>query len=721
MCIRRIRRWIILSSAVLGGLVILSIALWQALRTGLPYHDSFSVGRTTEWERYDGTWSVAGGAARNDSDDRGAKFMTGSPNWRDYSVEADVELLGHSGDAGLVVRATDEEQGIDSYRGYYAGLRVPDGTLIIGRANYGWAEYQNSLMPGGIEPFRWYHLKVVAYGCTVAASAVNPHTGASAIAALGEDLDSCARNGRIGLRSFLTGGIWRNVHVVPAGAADLVQLAGTHDVSHSTLVPLTLQQVLDGCRRALRSQLGRPSPRSCAGTADPVPLVPARTDAIRNLLVVTPIRTSTASVRGSVILTKPAMYVEDSTGGVSIPEAKDASLKVGDEVEVTGIVKPNEFSATMVNATVRLLWAGTPSPPLAITVSQAATGAFDARFVELEAFLDTVEETVDKSLVLSLHDREQRFRAILKGSSENQRASSLTQGSRLRVRGVCVASPEYTNHLSPFVVLLRSMGDVQRVAGPPWWSKRNLIAIVSGIVFFSLLAYMFYIRAEQWRLRAILQERQRLAHELHDTLAQSFAGIGFQLMAIAKRMPRDLHALHEQLEVASQLVAQGHQEARRSISTLRPGGLDSIELVPALSHTAQAMVAGGPVTVDVIAKGSSRHIPLKVADVLYRVGVEAIANAIRHAQATHIGVVAEYKAQEVILAVEDDGIGFVREEVSEGFGLLGMTKRVESVGGAICINSVPGTGTRVQIAVSLPRPFMSGWPSYRKYDRAAMS
>jgi signal transduction histidine kinase len=708
---RRIRRWIILSSAVLGGLVVLSIALWQALRTGLPYHDSFSVGRMTEWESYDGTWSVAGGAARNDSDDRGAKFMTGSPNWRDYSVEADVELLGRSGDAGLVVRATDEEQGIDSYRGYYAGLRVPDGTLIIGRANYGWAEYQNSIMPGGIEPFRWYHVKVVAYGCTVAASAVNPNTGTSTITALEEDLDSCARTGRIGLRSFMTGGIWKNVHVVPAAEPDLLQLRGRHDVSHSKLVPLTLQEVLDGCRRALRSQLGRPS----------VPRVPAHTEPIRNLLVATPMKTSTVSVRGSVILTNPAMYVEDSTGGVSIPETKDEPLKVGDEVEVTGIVRPNEFSTTMMNATVRLLWAGTPSPPLAITVSQAATGAFDARFVELEAFLDSVEETVDKSLILSLHDNGQHFRAILNGSSENQKTSSLTQGSRLRVRGVCVASPEYTNRLTPFVVLLRSMGDVQRVAGPPWWSKRNLIAIGSGFIFFSLLAYMFYIRAEQWRLRAILQERQRLAHELHDTLAQSFAGIGFQLRAIAKRMPRDLQALHEQLKVASQLVAQGHQEARRSISMLRPGGLDSIELLPALAHTAQAMVAGGPVTVDVMAKGSSRQIPLKVADVLYRVGVEAIANAIRHAQATHIGVVAEYKAQGLILTVEDNGIGFVPEEVSEGFGLSGMTKRVESVGGAICINSVLGAGTSVKVAVSLPGLFLSGWLSYRKYDRAAMS
>lgn len=708
MRVRQLRRWTLVSSALLGGLALVSFALRQAPRSGVLYHDSFSIGRTTEWESYDGTWSVAGGAARNDSDDRGAKFMTGSPNWGDYSLEADIELLGHSGDAGLVVRASDEEQGIDSYRGYYVGLRVPDGTVIIGRANYGWAEYQNSVMPGGIEPFRWYHAKVVAYGCTIAASAMNPDKGVSATAALQEDADSCSRTGRVGLRSFMTGGVWKNVRVVPVAKGDLLKVTSSHEISRSKLIPLTLQQVLDGCRRALKTELDRPL----------VPRIPIHTEPIRSLLVATEMKSPT-SVRGAVILTKPALFVEDSTGGASIQQATNASLKVGDEVEVTGIVKPNEFSATMVNATVHLLWAGIPNPPLAITASQAATGAFDARLVELEAFLDTVEETVDKSLVLGLHDGDQRFRAILKDSSENQRTSWLTQGSRLRIRGVCVASPEYTTHLTPFVVLLRSIDDLQRVVGPPLWSKRNLIAMVTGVIFLSLLAYMFYIRAEKWRLHAILQERQRLAHELHDTLAQSFAGIGFQLRAIAKRMPSDLHALREQLEVASQLVAQGHQEARRSISTLRPGGLDSIEILPALAHTAQTMVAGGPVTVKAMTEGSSRQIPLKLADVLYRVGVEAIANAVRHAQATQINIIAEYHPQELILRIEDNGIGFIREEVSEGFGLLGLTKRVESVGGALSIHSIPGAGTRVVVAVSLPRPFSFSLPSYRKYDRAA--
>jgi signal transduction histidine kinase len=358
-----------------------------------------------------------------------------------------------------------------------------------------------------------------------------------------------------------------------------------------------------------------------------------------------------------------------------------------------------------------------PDPPLAVTVSQAATGAFDARFVELEAYLDGIDEASDNNLILSLHNGDQRFRAILKGSFGNVARPSLAQHSLLRVRGVCSTLSEYTSNRTPFALLLRSMDDIERVAGPPWWSARNLIAIVIGAIFVVLLVYLFYIRAEHWRLHAVIEERQRLAHELHDTLAQSFAGIGFQLGAIRKRLPSNLHALHNQLEVASQLVAQGHQEARRSVSTLRPNCIESIELLPALTRSAALMVSGDAVTVKASTKGKYRQIPLKLTDVLFRVGLEAIANAVRHARATHIGVTAEYDVNGLILTVEDDGIGFVPEEVSDSFGLLGMKKRLESVGGTIQISSAPGIGTRIEVAVPLPRLYRFAFPYFGRGPR----
>jgi signal transduction histidine kinase len=694
--------------ASLGLCTVIAIGLLLVWRSSgyrqLPYRDSFSAGKADEWESYDGTWRVVDGAVRNDSDARGAKFMTGSPQWKDYLTEADVQLLGDIGDAGLIVRSTDEEQGVDSYNGYYIGLRAQDGFLIVGRADHGWSEYQDSRMPGGIKPFHWYHLRVVSYGCSLAASAVDASTGATTTVALKESPDSCASMGRIGLRSLDTGGIWKNVRAVPASIHDLTSLVGGHDIPPSKLVALSIKQTLEIRKESLTSQ-ERPTLRQ-EGLSPVEPL--------RNLLMEAPDQNSIVSARGVVILTEPVLEIQDSTGGISVPNAKGPLLKVGDEVEVTGTVEPHDFSASLTNATVHLLWAGVPDPPLAVTISQAATGGFDARFVELEAYLDGIDEASDQKLILNLHNGDQRFRAILQGSLGSAARTSLAQHSLLRVRGVCSTLSEYTSNRTPFVLLLRSMDDIEKVAGPPWWSARNLVAIFAGMTFVGLLVYSFYIRAEHWRLRAVIEERQRLAHELHDTLAQSFAGIGFQLGAIRKRLPTNLHALHDQLEVASQLVTQGHQEARRSISTLRPHYIESIELLPALARSAAVMVSGDTVTVEASTKGKYRQIPLKLADVLFRVGMEAIANAVRHAHATRIGVTVEYSVNALILTVQDNGIGFVLDEVSDGFGLLGMKKRLESVGGTIQISSEVVVGTRIEVAVPLPRMYRFGFPHFRQ-------
>src|SRR2546421_1646714 len=123
----------------------------------LPYSDSFSTGRADEWQAFGGTWEVVRGEMRNDSDERGAKLITGSTKWNNYVVEADVMLLGADGDAGLTLRSSNEEEGVDSYTGYYFGLRTRGNALVIGRAEHGWTETSSNLNldPFGVQPFRW--------------------------------------------------------------------------------------------------------------------------------------------------------------------------------------------------------------------------------------------------------------------------------------------------------------------------------------------------------------------------------------------------------------------------------------------------------------------------------------------------------------------------------------------------------------------------------------
>ena len=140
---------------------------------GLPYRDSFAARKADEWKAFGGTWEVLNGSMRNDSDERGAKLLTGSPEWQNYSIDADVMLLGLGGDAGLIVRSSDEEEGVDAYTGYYAGLRTADNTLVLGRAGHGWMEVTKPITLGQnkVLTSRWYHLRLLAYGCRLIAAA----------------------------------------------------------------------------------------------------------------------------------------------------------------------------------------------------------------------------------------------------------------------------------------------------------------------------------------------------------------------------------------------------------------------------------------------------------------------------------------------------------------------------------------------------------------------
>jgi signal transduction histidine kinase len=701
------RRWMFLF-AFLGlipiavCIVFFSVPIRSRL-VGLPYQDSFVAGTADEWQALGGTWELADGTMRNESDERGAKLIAGSLHWRDYSVEADIQLLGQDGDAGLIVRSSDEENGVDSYSGYYAGLRNHDNTLVLGRADHGWIENQTIPIPGGVRPFRWYHLKLVAVGCEIAASATDPLRNITISAGISEK--DCKPNGRIGLRSYSSGGVWRNVRAYQATFANLVELRSKNLIAESV-------DRVGGAASPFASPSTGESAEADNSQSVPVAetLVAQEIASLRLASTVHPTR---ATVRGVVVLTSPALYVQDATGGAAVMEAQAAPLKVGDEIEVTGKPEPHEFSLVLRDAKVRLLWTRAPIPPLSVTAAQAATGAFDATFVELDGYLVSKDGGAGNTMILGLQKGEQSFRAIMNPGRGDVLFRKLKPNSLLRLRGISVADSEYTQNLTPFVLLLRSADDVSVLAGPPWWSARYLAAIAAGALIFLLAVQLLYSRVEHWRLRAVLEERERLAHEMHDTIAQSFAGIGFQLQAIRNDLHDNNSAALRQLNLALDLVRHSHEEARRSIATLRPESVESIGLLPALERNARRMVDGGSVQVDVSSRGTARPIPVPTSDALYKIGQEAIANAIRHAQPASLRIFLGYAPNEAHLVVEDDGIGFAGGALSLGFGLQGMRKRAEGISGVLAIKSSCGQGTRIEVTAPLPpRLTLRTWPVY---------
>jgi signal transduction histidine kinase len=688
---------------MLAGLTILAVAvlvtLWAWPKGEPHFHSSFHSGWDEEgvqsgWQAFGGTWQVVDGAMRNISDDRGAKLMNGSPDWHNYMVQADVQLLGESGDAGFVIRASNEEVGVDSYDGYFAGLRDADETLILGRADYGWHELQTIPIHSGVQAGDWYHLKVMAYECTLIASATTP-SGEVRTARL-ED-DHCLTKGRFGLQSYSTGAVWRNLEVRNASELDmkamlLPQVLAARSKQASSDDTWTEQRFVEPMQRELRDH-----------QAD---LHALQIGSLRLLPQNLP---SPVTIHGVVTMVSPILFVQDSSGGIAIPNATTSKpVQIGDAVEARGDAEQQDFSSVLHDATVRLLWSHTPVPPVSVTASQAATGAFDSQFVETEGRLASEQRPNGQTLVLKLNEGSQSFVAVAENLALAQTLRDFKTGSRLRLRGICVTDRTFARDGVPFALLMRSAEDAEIVELPPWWSTRHIIEVIFGLATISFALQYGYITIKRNRLRAILEERERVAHEMHDTLAQSFAGIGYQLEALCDELEPGSH-MRSQLESTADLVRFGHLEARRNITALRPGNIEREGIAKALDQAAHAMVQGGVIAIKVSVRGEQVQIPLRIADTLFRVGQEAIANAVRHAKphTIHIGLV--YGKASVKLVVRDDGKGFSQLDDSSGFGIRGMERRADAIAASLRLRTSPGHGTSVSVRATLPKSFRYTW------------
>ena len=208
----------------------------------------------------------------------------------------------------------------------------------------------------------------------------------------------------------------------------------------------------------------------------------------------------------------------------------------------------------------------------------------------------------------------------------------------------------------------------------------------------------------------ISQERQRMARELHDTLAQGLAGLIMQLEAVdgllAKgNVPRAQTVTQQTLARARTTLA----EARRSIQALRAAPLERGSLAEAIQREVDdfTRASGVPCTFSVAGSTDAAPLPQTVAQQLLRIVQEGLANVERHARAQHAKVELEQSAEQVTLAIVDDGVGFVpQERVGEAghFGLVGLQERVRLAGGRVAIESAPGRGTALRVELPLAVP-----------------
>lgn len=201
----------------------------------------------------------------------------------------------------------------------------------------------------------------------------------------------------------------------------------------------------------------------------------------------------------------------------------------------------------------------------------------------------------------------------------------------------------------------------------------------------------------QAREAGVLDERQRLAREIHDTLAQGLTGIITQLEA-ADRARHEPDVWQGHLDLARALARESLTEARRSVQALHPEPLDDeTRLSEALAGLTKRWAESADVPVTFEATGVERRLLAEIEATLFRVAQEALTNVRKHAHATKVGVTLSYLDDVVLLDVRDDGVGFDPRQV--GFGLRGMRQRLQRVAGRLEVESTPGDGTALSASV----------------------
>lgn len=204
------------------------------------------------------------------------------------------------------------------------------------------------------------------------------------------------------------------------------------------------------------------------------------------------------------------------------------------------------------------------------------------------------------------------------------------------------------------------------------------------------------------REAGVLGERQRMAREIHDTIAQGLTAILTQL-EVAENVIDDVPAARSRLNTVRMLARDSLNEARRSVLAMRPAPLEEAQLSVALENVAAtwSQTTGMPVPVSVT--GDARPLHAEVEMTLLRVAQEALANVGKHASASRVAVTLSYMEDVVVLDVRDDGSGFdpqtVNPSIVGGFGLIAMRQRVTRLAGDFEIETAPGQGTGVSATV----------------------
>jgi signal transduction histidine kinase len=424
-------------------------------------------------------------------------------------------------------------------------------------------------------------------------------------------------------------------------------------------------------------------------------------------------------VRGVVTHQQPGetVFLRDATDGLLVRTAQTNHVQAGDVIEVAGFPAMGRFGAFLEDAEFRVVGREFTPEPVPSSVRRILRGSNDANLVTLEArLLDLMEGDAESVLVLGQDDTV--FRARL-----SHLPPALRHGSVLQLTGVCrvsdsdLAGPRFRANPLEMELLLRSPADILVLSQPSGWTSQRFGVVVGGLLALALAAcgWVVLLRRRVARQRAVilekvqreavLEERHRMAREMHDTLAQSFSGLGFQLDALNTRLPPEQSDAHAQLEVAREMVRHGREGLRRSLMNLRAQELERGDLAEVLPELARQITVGTGIELRCAVERPPHTLPENVEANLLRIGQECLVNAVRHAHPKSIQLALHHEPGQVRLRITDDGAGFDPAQLNGNgnghFGWRGIHERAAQIGAVVELESRPGRGTTITVTALL--------------------
>ena len=311
-------------------------------------------------------------------------------------------------------------------------------------------------------------------------------------------------------------------------------------------------------------------------------------------------------------------------------------------------------------------------------------------------------------------------------SSTPAARAGLEVGCTVTATGTCVVKTDHwkPNEPSPFIeevfIVTRLPSDITVRARPPWWTTRRLTTLVSMLatVLLSILFWNFALRHVSERKsreltaeklanitsRLKVEERTRIAVELHDSIAQNLTGVSLEIDSAEQLAGKNPIGMMQHLQIAARTLQSCRNELRNCLWDLRSRALEEDDMNEAIRRAIAPQISD--VTLTIRFNVPRAKLTDDVAHVLMRIVRELAINAVRHGKAKNVWIAGSLDGDRLLFSVRDDGSGFdpdTRPGVLQGhFGLQGIHERVNQFNGTMDIASAPGHGSKVTISLTIP-------------------